>query len=69
MSNTSSEVTQEMIDKRLNVGLQNMWHPVLPSWGVNSDPVGITRLSENIALLGLRGTGFRPIDTNTYRLG
>jgi len=50
MSNTSSEVTQEMIDKRLNVGLQNMWHPVLPSWGVNSDPVGITRLSENIAL-------------------
>ena len=45
-----SEVTQEMIDKRVNVGLQNLWHPVLPSWGVGNDPVGIIRLSENIAL-------------------
>jgi len=45
-----SAVTQEMINQRVNVGLQNLWHPVLPSWGVTSDPVGITRLSENIAL-------------------
>ncbi len=45
-----SAVTQEMINQRVNVGLKNLWHPVLPSWGVTSDPVGITRLSENIAL-------------------
>jgi phenylpropionate dioxygenase-like ring-hydroxylating dioxygenase large terminal subunit len=45
-----SEVTQEMINKRVNFGLLNLWHPVLPSWGVSNDPVGISRLSENIAL-------------------
>jgi phenylpropionate dioxygenase-like ring-hydroxylating dioxygenase large terminal subunit len=39
-----------MIDKRVNVGLLNLWHPVLPSWSVNNDPVGISRLSEKIAL-------------------
>ena len=45
-----SDITQEMINQRVNTGLKNLWHPVLPSWGVNNDPVGITRLSENIAL-------------------
>ena len=45
-----SKITQEMINKRVNVGLQNLWHPVLPSWGVGNDPVGIARLSEKIAL-------------------
>jgi len=50
MPETANEVTQEMIAERVNKGLKNIWHPVLPSWGVNNDPVGITRLSENIAL-------------------
>ena len=45
-----SDITQEMINQRVNTGLKNLWHPVLPSWGVYNDPVGITRLSENIAL-------------------
>jgi len=45
-----SAVTQEMINHRVNVGLKNLWHPVLPGWAITSDPVGITRLSENIAL-------------------
>ncbi len=45
-----SAITQEMINQRVNVGLQNLWHPVLPSWAITNDPVGITRLSENIAL-------------------
>jgi phenylpropionate dioxygenase-like ring-hydroxylating dioxygenase large terminal subunit len=45
-----NNVTPEMVDDRLNKGLLNMWHPVLPSWGLHSDPIGITRLSENIAL-------------------
>ena len=44
------EITKEMVNKRVNVGLKNLWHPVLPSWGVTNDPVGIIRLSENIAL-------------------
>ena len=50
MPDGMNDVTQEMIDKRVNIGLKNMWYPVLPSWGVRNDPVGITRLSENIAI-------------------
>jgi len=37
-------------EERLNKGLKNLWYPVLPSWAVQDAPVGITRLSENIAL-------------------
>jgi len=45
-----TDITPAMVSERLNTGLLNMWHPVLPSWGVHGDPVGITRLSENIVL-------------------
>ncbi len=38
------------VEHRLNTGLLNYWHPVLPSWGLRDTPVGITRLSENIVL-------------------
>jgi phenylpropionate dioxygenase-like ring-hydroxylating dioxygenase large terminal subunit len=41
---------KEAVEKRLNAGILNCWHPVLPSWGVQDSPVGITRLSENIVL-------------------
>lgn len=42
--------TPEQLDSLLNTGLMNQWYPVLPSWGVHSDPVGITRLAQNIVL-------------------
>ena len=45
-----TDITPAMVSERLNTGLLNMWHPVLPSWGVHGDPVGITRLSENVVL-------------------
>ena len=35
---------------RLNRGLRNLWYPVLPSYGVQDAPVGITRLGDNIVL-------------------
>lgn len=38
------------VEDRVNKGLLNLWYPVLPSWGVGSAPVGITRLSENIVV-------------------
>lgn len=38
------------VEQRLDKGILNCWHPVLPSWAVQDAPVGITRLSENIAL-------------------
>jgi len=50
MPDSLNEVTQDQVNDRLNKGLLNTWHPVLPSWGVHSDPIGITRLSENIVL-------------------
>ncbi|HEV7370755.1 Rieske 2Fe-2S domain-containing protein [Arenibaculum sp.] len=38
------------VEQRLDTGILNCWHPVLPSWAVQDTPVGITRLSRNIAL-------------------
>ena len=35
---------------RVQRGLLNLWHPVLPSYMVTDTPTGITRLSEDIAL-------------------
>ncbi|GAB3044382.1 aromatic ring-hydroxylating dioxygenase subunit alpha [Acinetobacter apis] len=34
----------------LSLGLRNQWHPVLASWEVANNPVGITRLGENIVV-------------------
>lgn len=41
---------EERVEERLNLGLRDVWHPVLPSYGVADAPVGITRLGENIVL-------------------
>lgn len=46
----SPETLDTLIAQRLNTGMINCWHPVLPSWGVRNTPVGITRLNENIVL-------------------
>ncbi|WP_336721267.1 aromatic ring-hydroxylating dioxygenase subunit alpha [Acinetobacter soli] len=34
----------------LELGLRDQWYPVLASWEVNANPVGITRLGENIVV-------------------
>ncbi|MSQ18903.1 MAG: aromatic ring-hydroxylating dioxygenase subunit alpha [Betaproteobacteria bacterium] len=47
--NTTS-ITPERIQSYLATGLRNHWYPVLPSYRVQSAPLGITRLGENIAL-------------------
>lgn len=36
--------------ERVETGLLNFWYPVLPSYQVAGEPVGITRLSEQIVL-------------------
>lgn len=38
------------VQKYLDLGLRDQWHPVLSSWEVHSNPVGITRLGENIVV-------------------
>ena len=42
--------TSDQVEQLVNTGLMNLWYPVLPSWKVHSDPVGITRLSQKIVL-------------------
>jgi phenylpropionate dioxygenase-like ring-hydroxylating dioxygenase large terminal subunit len=44
-----SAALAESWEQRLNTGLLNLWYPVAPSWQVANEPVGVTRLSRNIA--------------------
>lgn len=44
-------VTVEInVEQYLDLGLRDQWYPVLASWEVGSNPVGITRLGENIVV-------------------
>lgn len=44
-------MTTEMnLEQYLDLGLRDQWYPVLASWEVGSNPVGITRLGENIVV-------------------
>jgi phenylpropionate dioxygenase-like ring-hydroxylating dioxygenase large terminal subunit len=47
---TDKGFTQEMVNDRIDKGLRNLWHPVLPSWALHDAPVGLTRLAQNIVL-------------------
>jgi len=40
--------TSQSAEEYLELGLRDQWHPVLASWEVAANPVGITRLGENI---------------------
>ncbi len=40
----------ENVQEYLDLGIRNLWYPVLASWEVKDNPVGITRLGENIAV-------------------
>lgn len=44
------DVPEEAVAKLVNSGLRNLWYPIVPSWHVRSDPIGITRLGERIAV-------------------
>jgi phenylpropionate dioxygenase-like ring-hydroxylating dioxygenase large terminal subunit len=46
----SGRAHDEQVEARLNKGLLDYWYPVLPSWAVRDTPIGITRLSQDIAL-------------------
>lgn len=37
-------------EQYLDLGLRDQWYPVLASWEVSANPVGITRLGENIVV-------------------
>ena len=43
--------TSQSAEEYLELGLRDQWHPVLASWEVAANPVGITRLGENIVVL------------------
>ena len=36
------------IDAMLDLGVRDIWYPVMPSWAVSTAPVGITRLGERL---------------------
>ncbi|WP_235399817.1 Rieske 2Fe-2S domain-containing protein, partial [Escherichia coli] len=38
------------VQNYLDKGLRGLWYPVLASWEVQSAPVGITRLGEQIVV-------------------
>ena len=45
-----NDISPDEIESRFETGLLNLWYPVLPSWALSDQPLGITRLSQNIAL-------------------
>lgn len=40
----------EAVEQAVDNGVRNLWYPVLASWQLGSDPLGITRLGETIVL-------------------
>ena len=38
---TDKGVSPDRVKDRIEKGLRNMWHPVLPSWALHDAPVGI----------------------------
>src|SRR5262245_24756610 len=47
---SNAAVTRAEIEDYLANGLVEAWYPVLPSWRLKEGAVGITRLSQNIAV-------------------
>ena len=47
---TTAASVDASVQDYLDTGLRSLWYPVLASWEVGSNPVGITRLGENLAL-------------------
>ena len=47
-ANTTS--SEQSLQDYLDRGLRGMWYPVLASWEVGNNPVGITRLEQQIVV-------------------
>ena len=47
-ANTTS--SEQSLQDYLDQGLRGMWYPVLASWEVGNNPVGITRLEQQIVV-------------------
>ena len=47
---TLSKASREDVEKWLNRGLCKRWYPIAPSWMVQENPLGVTRLSEHLAI-------------------
>ena len=45
-----SKLSKADIQERIDTGLRDLWYPVAPSWALGADPLGVTRLGENIVL-------------------
>lgn len=43
-------IAKEDIAKRVDLGLRDLWYPVAPSWSLGANPLGMTRLGEDIVL-------------------
>ncbi len=46
----TQSVSREAVRAYVRRGVRNAWYPVVPSWRLQREPLGITRLSENIVL-------------------
>ncbi len=57
-----TEAIKERVSKLLSTGLRNYWYPVLPSWRLQSAPLGITRLGENLVLWRDKDGGLHAIE-------
>src|SRR5690606_32240839 len=47
---TEDDAMTTTVQNYLDKGLRGLWYPVLASWEVQSAPVGITRLGEQIVV-------------------
>ena len=47
---TVGKAKREEVEQLLNRGLRQRWYPVAPSWMVQENPLGVTRLSEDLAI-------------------
>ncbi len=52
----------DSVQSYLDQGLRGSWYPVLASWEVSSNPVGITRLGEQIVLWRDRNGGLHALE-------
>lgn len=48
--NTKDIEQDAQVDSLLDRGLRRLWYPIAPSWQVKDNPVGITRLGEDLVL-------------------
>ena len=58
----SASVSPDAREARVNLGLQQLWYPVLASWQLGREPRGIQRLGQHIAVWRDDAGGVRAIE-------